>query len=103
SPRPQELVERALRLATCDGCVAMAAHVTTANLRWANNTLTSNGVTRALRLTVVALVDGALGWSVGVISRDDAGGADVEEVVLRAEAVARAGVPASDGEPLVGG
>ena len=96
APRPQELVEHASTLAACDGCVAVATHTEAASLRWANGTLTSNGVAAGLRLTVVAL----RGSAVGVASCEGAGAGDVEPVVRRAEAVA---VPASDLEPLVAG
>ena len=41
---PQETVERALAAARCDDCVVIAEETSTANLRWAGNTLTTNGV-----------------------------------------------------------
>ena len=42
----------------------------TANLRWANNTLTTNGVMTTLtQLTVISVVDGAAGSSAGVLTR----------------------------------
>ncbi|MGH8971124.1 MAG: TldD/PmbA family protein, partial [Actinomycetes bacterium] len=54
--RPHELVERALELSRADGCVVIAEESSEANLRWAGNTLTTNGVMRARRLTVIATV-----------------------------------------------
>jgi glucokinase len=58
---PQQLVERALAAATTDGCFAIAGSESIANLRWANNTLTTNGVSENLELTVVAIVNGSDG------------------------------------------
>jgi hypothetical protein len=40
---PAETVERALAVARGD-CVVIAEDTSTANLRWAGNTLTTNGV-----------------------------------------------------------
>ena len=48
-PPPQELVEHALAASTADDCVVIVHDTTSANLRWANNTLTTNGVMRARR------------------------------------------------------
>ena len=38
--RPQELVEHALAASTADDCIVIVRDATSANLRWANNTLT---------------------------------------------------------------
>ena len=39
-----DTVERALAAARCDDCIVIADETSTANLRWAGNTLTTNGV-----------------------------------------------------------
>ena len=52
---PQETVERALAAAKSDGCVVIAEETSAANLRWAGNTLTTNGVSRSRQLTVIAI------------------------------------------------
>ncbi|MGV9572801.1 hypothetical protein ACWDRX_26325, partial [Streptomyces nigra] len=67
--KPHEIVERALELSRADGCVVIADEQSTANLRWAGNALTTNGVTRGRTLTVVATVDGQEGTASGVVSR----------------------------------
>ena len=41
---PQQLVEHALASSTADDCIVIVRDATSANLRWANNTLTTNGV-----------------------------------------------------------
>src|SRR5690606_41995279 len=78
--RPQEAVERALELSRADDCIVIADESSTANLRWAGNTLTTNGVTRSNRLTVVALRETGDGVAAGVVSRAAVGADDVEEI-----------------------
>jgi predicted Zn-dependent protease len=97
---PQEAVERALQLAKADSCVVIAEEASSANLRWANNTLTTNGVTRSRRLTVIATVDGGTGVSAGVVSRTGVGTHDLEDVVRAAEQAARENGAADDAGPL---
>ncbi|MEV6732018.1 metallopeptidase TldD-related protein [Streptomyces sp. NPDC051364] len=100
---PHEIVERALELSTADGCVVIADEESTANLRWAGNTLTTNGVTRGRTLTVIATVDGKEGTASGVVSRSAVTAADLEPLVRAAEAAARGAGPAEDAQPLVTG
>jgi predicted Zn-dependent protease len=100
---PQELVERALQRSRSDGCIALAQESTTANLRWANNTLTTNGVARTRDLTVIAVVAGADGASAGVVSRSGVTLDGVQDMVEAAEAKARSLPPASDAAPLLDG
>jgi len=97
--RAQELAERALSLSKADDCVVLVDESTSANLRWANNTLTSNGVGRSNCLTVVSIVGGAT----GIVSRDGATADDVEDVVGASEQAARESVPAEDRMPLASG
>ncbi|MFF9014355.1 metallopeptidase TldD-related protein [Streptomyces sp. NPDC014870] len=103
STKPHEIVERALELSRADGCVVIADEESSANLRWAGNALTTNGVTRGRTLTVVATVDGAQGTASGVVSRAAVTAEDLEPLVRAAEAAARAAGPAEDAQPLVEG
>ncbi|WP_037607240.1 TldD/PmbA family protein [Streptacidiphilus rugosus] len=98
---PHELVERALELSRADGCVVIADEESTANLRWAGNSLTTNGVTRGRTLTVIATVDGQEGTAAGVVSREAVTADDIESLVRAAEAAARAAGPAEDAQPLL--
>ncbi|GAA3057441.1 metallopeptidase TldD-related protein [Kitasatospora albolonga] len=98
---PHELVERALELSEADGCVVIADEETTANLRWAGNALTTNGVTKGRRLTVIATVDGAEGTASGVVAAEAVTLDEVEALVRSAEAAARAAGPAEDAQPLL--
>ncbi|WP_371556859.1 metallopeptidase TldD-related protein [Streptomyces longwoodensis] len=100
---PHEIVERALELSRADGCVVIADEESTANLRWAGNALTTNGVTRGRTLTVVATVDGREGTASGVVSRSAVTLDELESLVRAAEAAARGAGPAEDAQPLIAG
>jgi predicted Zn-dependent protease len=101
SSRPHEIVERALELSRADGMVVLADEHSSANLRWAGNALTTNGVTRGRNLTVIATVDGAQGTASGVVSRSAVTADELEGLVRAAEEAARAAGPAEDAQPLV--
>ncbi|MFI1360071.1 metallopeptidase TldD-related protein [Streptomyces sp. NPDC020898] len=101
--KPHEVVERALELSRADGCVVIADEQSTANLRWAGNALTTNGVTRGRTLTVVATVGGKQGTASGVVSRSAVTTDELEPLVRAAEAAARGAGPAEDAQPLVAG
>jgi predicted Zn-dependent protease len=97
----QEVVERALQLSTTDGCLVLAQESSEANLRWAANTLTTNGVMRGRRLTVIATVGGSEGTATGVVSRSNVGLDQIESLVRAAEDAARTGRSAEDARPLI--
>ncbi|MEV0257887.1 metallopeptidase TldD-related protein [Streptomyces sp. NPDC050732] len=101
--KPHEIVERALELSTADGCVVIADEESSANLRWARNALTTNGVTRGRTLTVIATVDGKEGTASGVVTRSAVTADDLEPLVRAAEEAARGAAPAEDAQPLVTG
>jgi predicted Zn-dependent protease len=102
---PQETVERALAIAAgiaaVDGCMVIADESNSANLRFANNTLTTNGVTNGRRLTVIATVSGSEGTAAGVVSRSAVRTADLDDLVRAAIAAAGENTPAQDAGPLV--
>ena len=96
---PQEAVERALAASRSEDCVVIAEETSSANLRWAGNTLTTNGVSSSRQLTVIA-IDGA---SAGIISRAGVGPDQIEEVVREAEHAAAEATPAEDAAQVTGG
>ncbi|WP_344030901.1 metallopeptidase TldD-related protein [Streptomyces luteireticuli] len=100
---PHEIVERALALSRADGCTVIVAERSTANLRWARNAPTTNGVTRGRTVTVIATVDGGSGTAAGVVSRSGVTATDLAELVGAAEHAARAAGPAEDAAPPVTG
>jgi predicted Zn-dependent protease len=99
---PQETVERALAAVRSGDCVAIAEETSDANLRWAGNTLTTNGVTRSRQLTVIAIDRRADGAAVGVVSRSGVLPGQIEEVVREAEQAAAEATPAEDEAQLPG-
>ena len=99
---PQEAVERALQAATADECMVIAEETSAANLRWAGNTLTTNGISRSRRLTVIAIRRGGGQARVGVVSRVGVSGDQIPDVVTEAERAAAEASPAEDAQPLPG-
>jgi predicted Zn-dependent protease len=55
------IVERALELSRADACVVIASESSTVNLRWANNTLTTNGSSRDRSITIISVVGRSFG------------------------------------------
>jgi predicted Zn-dependent protease len=101
--RPQELVERGLAASKADGCVVIVEDASTANLRWATNTLTTNGVATSRRVVVISTIGHKQGIAVGVVARSSRMAEAVEHIVERSEAAARDNSPAEDAQPLVDG
>ncbi|GAA3726170.1 metallopeptidase TldD-related protein [Spinactinospora alkalitolerans] len=104
---PQATVERVLELSRADACMVLVTETGTANLRWAGNTLTTNGVSRNRGVTVIALTGGAgpaagAGMSAGVVSRTGLRDDELEDLVRAAEAGGRAAAPAEEARPLLG-
>jgi len=96
---PQDLVEHALAKSTSDQCVVIVQDSTGTNLRWANNTLTTNGVMHSVAVTVIAF-QGAGNAS---ISGTAASPEQVTALVEQADAAARNADPAEDQAPLLEG
>lgn len=96
---PQETVERALELSKADDCVVIVDEGSTANLRFAGNTLTTNGVSRSSRLTVISVT----GQGVGVVSRSAVRPDQLADVVTAADLAAHEAPPSEDARALVPG
>jgi len=105
SMTPQGAVEQALAAARSGSeCVVIADETSTANLRWAGNTLTTNGVAASRSLTVIAIdrrADGTVG--VGTVSRSGVTPGEVEVLMREAEKTAEQASPAEDAADLVPG
>lgn len=95
----QQLVEKALAASTADGCVVYVVESTEANLRWASNSLTTNGAMRSRQVVVISFVDGGSGMATGTVART--GTPDVAALVAASEQAARDAGPAEDAVPLV--
>jgi predicted Zn-dependent protease len=100
---PQDLVEHALRTSTSDQCVVIVRDSTSANLRWANNTLTTNGVMHGVSVAVVAFHGTGEGTAAGSVSASASSTEQVTRIVEQADAAARASGPAEDAAELPAG
>ena len=98
---PQQLVEHALAASSADDCVVIVRATSSANLRWANNTLTTNGVMVSSDVTVISFVGGTARTATGSVSGSASSRAQVDALVAAADAAARAAGPAEDVADLV--
>jgi predicted Zn-dependent protease len=101
---PQDTAEQALALAGragADGCVVLVDESAEANLRWANNTLTTNGVMHGSHATVIATIGAGEGTAAGVVTRSAVTQDSLRDLVSTAVAAARSADPAEDARPLV--
>jgi len=98
---PQEIIEKIIAAADFDDCVVVVNEDTSANLRWANNTLTTNGVLANRSVTVIAFVATPDGMAAGSITRTDVAASEAAEVAAAAKAAALAAGKAEDAAPLL--
>ncbi|HEU5007030.1 MAG TPA: metallopeptidase TldD-related protein [Jatrophihabitantaceae bacterium] len=97
----QNLVERALAASTADGCIVVGSENTQTNLRWAANSLTTNGQMSSRSITIVSTFDGPDGTSAGVVTRAVSTEDELDELVRASEQAGRDAGPAEDAAPLV--
>jgi predicted Zn-dependent protease len=100
---PQEIVERALAASTSRACVVLVRSRSLANLRWARNTLTTNGETLATAVSVVAILDVPGGVAAGSVTLNHPVVDGIEDLVRRAEVLAAEEGPADDAADLAAG
>ena len=94
---PQAFVEHALATSAADDCMVIVRDRTSANLRWANNTLTTNGVMSAVDVSVISFVGRATASVTASVTTLDG----VTGLVRAADAAAREADPAEDANELV--
>jgi predicted Zn-dependent protease len=96
---PQQLVDHALETTTSPECVVIAQDATSANLRWANNTLTTNGVMHSVDFTAITFRDGAT----ASVSGSAASPEQVSALIGAADDAVRRAEPAEDRNDLITG
>ncbi|MGH3983895.1 MAG: metallopeptidase TldD-related protein, partial [Pseudonocardiaceae bacterium] len=94
-----ELTAAALAASKADGCVVLLTDTSEATLRWANNTMTTNGHSTTRSLSVISII----GDSAGTVSGNGVDLDEVRAVVAASEQAARQSGPARDAAPLVEG
>lgn len=92
----QDKIEEVLSLSKADDCIVIGTEASGANVRWANNTSTTNGVANTGRLVVISIADGA----VGSVNSTYFPGDTLEELVRRSEAASASKPKAPDYMPL---
>ncbi|MFN2517987.1 MAG: metallopeptidase TldD-related protein [Jatrophihabitantaceae bacterium] len=98
---PQELTEQVLAQSGADGCIVIASEHSETNLRWAANSLTTNGQMRSRSITVISTFDGPDGTSAGVVTRAVTSPDELPDLVRASEQAGRSAGPADDAAPLV--
>jgi predicted Zn-dependent protease len=99
--QPQQLVERAIEASPADECIVLVNAQHSVNMRWANNTLTTNGTTRSHEVTVVSIVNGPDGARAASMSRSGVDADDIGDLVRDSAAAAAASPTADDAATLV--
>lgn len=87
-----ETLEEVLRLSKADDCIVIGFEATTANIRWANNSTTTNGVAGTQELYVISIIN----HHVGVVGQSYFPGEKLAELVRRSEAACEQQEPAED-------
>lgn len=96
---PQDVVEEALKVAGGSDCVVLVEETSEAEVRFANNATTTNGMRLDRRVTVIGFVEVDGGVAAGTATRS--GDVDEAELVAAARREASGSAPAEDAQPLV--
>ncbi|WP_280275035.1 TldD/PmbA family protein [Nocardia wallacei] len=97
-----EVVDRALRAARADETIVLVTDAYDTSLRWAGNSMTTNGSSVARDWAVVSIFrDGPRSARVGSVASTSVDPADIEAVVRASEEAARTAEPAADAVPLL--
>ncbi|MCW2834219.1 MAG: TldD/PmbA family protein [Nocardioides sp.] len=99
---PQQLVEHALAGSSADDVIVIVRDTSSANLRWANNTLTTNGVMVGVDVTAISFVAAGDGVAVGTSAGSASTPEQVSALVAAADAAARSATAAEDAAELLG-
>ena len=98
---PQELIEKITAAADYDDCIVIVQSKTQANLRWANSTLTTNGVIAGQSVTVIAFVAMDGGMAAGCVTRTNVDASEINEIAKSAGIAARGAGKAEDAAEVI--
>ncbi|WP_163745733.1 metallopeptidase TldD-related protein [Mycolicibacterium helvum] len=99
----QQVVELALQAATVDETIVIVTDRAEASLRWAGNSMTTNGVSTTRSTTVISIVRKGDTSHTGAIRTSDVNPAAIGALVAAAEQAAHAAPDARDSAPLLTG
>ena len=95
----QDTIDRVLRLSKADACIVIARRVASVNIRWAHNTVTTNGDADEVQLSVISIA----GRRVASVTRTYFPPERLEEIVRESEAACERRPEAPDYMPLLEG
>ena len=98
---PQKVVDDALAASTVDETIVLVADRTEASLRWANSSMTTNGVSMSRSTTVISIVRDGAKAHVGSVQTSEVDPATIRDVVAASEAAARSAPEARDSAALI--
>lgn len=99
----QQVVELALQVATVDETIVIVTDRAEASLRWAGNSMTTNGVSTTRSTTVISIVRKGNTSHTGAVRSSDVNPAAIAVLVAAAEHAAHAAPDARDSAPLLTG
>ncbi|WP_179472528.1 metallopeptidase TldD-related protein [Mycolicibacterium vinylchloridicum] len=99
----QQVVELALQAATVDETIVIVTDTAEASLRWAGNSMTTNGVSTTRTTTVISVVRKGDTSHTGAVRSSDVNPAAIPVLVAAAEHAAHAAPDARDSAPLLSG
>ena len=99
--KPQDLIEKILARSTSADCIVLVEQSTEANLRWAESTLTTNGMIASQSVTVLSFVEVTGGMAVGAATRTAVEETDIEGLLKESVEAASASGLADDYMPLL--
>ncbi|MEN9923782.1 MAG: hypothetical protein RIS09_1296 [Actinomycetota bacterium] len=98
---PQELIEKILERSTSTECMVIVEQSTEANLRWAESTLTTNGMIKSQSVSVLSFVEVEGGLAVGAATRTVVEDVDIDAMLKESVDAAIASGLADDYMPLL--
>jgi predicted Zn-dependent protease len=99
----QRVVDTALTAATVDETIVLVSDLSDASLRWANDTMTTNGVSTSRVTTVISIVRDGDKAHVGSVKTTEVDPAAIPGLVAASESAARDAPEARDAAPLITG
>lgn len=100
---PQQVVDEALAAAKVDETIVIVTDRAEASLRWANSSMTTNGVSSSRSTTVISIVRHFDKAQVGSVQTSEVDPDVIRDVVAASEDAARCAPEARDSAPLVTG
>lgn len=97
--KPAELIEKLLKLSRADDCIVILEESSSINVRWANNTTTTNGQATAQGLVIIAVKN----RRAGIVERSYIDESELEALMREAERACDLQPEAEDYAELVSG